>query len=109
MKRDIEKNLIAWKNSKTHIPLILKGARQVGKSYTVKKFGEENFKNCVVVDFDFVNSTGTSLGTSQDGECRRRNDRKSRCAAERRQRRRVCNQPKLCVCVVCVLLIDLID
>lgn len=52
MKRDIEKNLIAWKTSETHSPIILKGARQVGKSYSVRKFGEENFKNCVVVDFE---------------------------------------------------------
>lgn len=43
MKRYIEEQLVAWKNSVRRKPLILRGARQVGKTYTVRKFGEEHF------------------------------------------------------------------
>ncbi len=52
MKRFIEQNLIAWKNTSDRLPLILRGARQVGKSYTVEQFGKENFSNTVVVNFE---------------------------------------------------------
>ena len=37
MKRFITKKLIEWKNSKERKPLIIKGARQVGKTYILKK------------------------------------------------------------------------
>ena len=43
MKRFITKKLIEWKNSKERKPLIIKGARQVGKTYILKKFGMENY------------------------------------------------------------------
>lgn len=52
MKRDIEDNLIRWKNQKGRMPLLLRGARQVGKSYIVEKFGKENFETCVTVNFE---------------------------------------------------------
>ena len=51
MKRYIENQLIAWKNSARRKPLILRGARQVGKTYTVRKFGEEHF-SCGVLHVD---------------------------------------------------------
>ncbi len=41
MKRSIEPKLIAWKNSKEHLPLLLRGARQVGKSYLIEYFGKK--------------------------------------------------------------------
>ena len=43
MKRFITDKLIKWKNSKDRKPLILKGARQVGKTYILQKFGRENY------------------------------------------------------------------
>lgn len=52
MKRFIEKTLVAWKNKADRLPLILRGARQVGKSYTIEKFGKENFSNVVKVNFE---------------------------------------------------------
>lgn len=52
MKRDIEADLLRWKNQKGHMPLLLRGARQVGKSYIVEKFGREGFENCVVVNLE---------------------------------------------------------
>ncbi len=53
MKRDIEKELFNWKEHKDRLPLLLRGARQVGKSYIVEEFGKKAFKNLVVVDFEF--------------------------------------------------------
>jgi predicted AAA+ superfamily ATPase len=52
MKRDIEKDLLRWKESKGKMPLLLRGARQVGKSYIVEKFAKENFKNFIVLNFE---------------------------------------------------------
>ena len=45
MKRKITEQLVAWKNRQGHKPLILQGARQVGKSYILEKLGEEHYKN----------------------------------------------------------------
>lgn len=53
MKRLIESALIDWKYSPRRKPLILRGARQVGKTYTLKRFGEEHFqKNVAFVDLE---------------------------------------------------------
>ncbi len=41
MRRDIEKELILWKTQKERYPLIIRGARQVGKSYLVVITGKE--------------------------------------------------------------------
>ena len=52
MERFIMGKLIDLKNSKTRKPLILKGTRQVGKTYILKKFGEENYENVAYFNFD---------------------------------------------------------
>lgn len=52
MKRDIESELIAWKTSPIRAPLLLRGARQVGKSWIVEKFGKEQFENLVIINFE---------------------------------------------------------
>lgn len=52
MKRSLEKDLIAWKNSQEQLPLILRGARQVGKSYLVESFGKTYFDEVLVIDFE---------------------------------------------------------
>ena len=52
MKRDIEKDLLRWKNQKNRLPLILRGARQVGKTYIVRKFAKENFDNFIELNFE---------------------------------------------------------
>src|SRR3990167_7911389 len=53
MKRDLEIDLFNWKESKDRMPLLLRGARQVGKSYIVEEFGKKAFKNTIVVNFEF--------------------------------------------------------
>jgi len=45
MKRKIETELLEWKNDTFHKPLILHGARQVGKTYILRKFGDEHYVN----------------------------------------------------------------
>ena len=50
MERLIINELISWKNDKEHKPLILLGARQVGKTYILKEFGKREFKNMVYVN-----------------------------------------------------------
>lgn len=52
MKRDIEQYLVAWKEGINRKPLIIRGARQVGKTYTVKKFAESNFEHCLYVNLE---------------------------------------------------------
>jgi len=51
MKREILAKLIKWKNDPQHKPLILEGARQVGKTYILKEiFGAQEFENVVYVN-----------------------------------------------------------
>ncbi len=52
MERLILKELIKWKESKNRKPLILKGARQVGKTYILKQFGKENYEGVAYFNFD---------------------------------------------------------
>lgn len=52
MDRDIEKELKHWKDNPNRLPIILRGARQVGKSYIVEKFGKEHFSSVVTINFE---------------------------------------------------------
>ena len=52
MERKIEAELIAWKNSTARMPLVLHGARQVGKTFVVKKFANEHYANFVYLNFE---------------------------------------------------------
>ena len=52
MYRKIMKKLIEWKNDEDRKPLILRGARQVGKTYIIKQFGEENYEGVAYFNFD---------------------------------------------------------
>ncbi|MBU1171764.1 MAG: AAA family ATPase [Proteobacteria bacterium] len=53
MKRFAEDYLERWKNRKGRKPLVLRGARQTGKTYLVEKFAGKYFKNYLKVDFEF--------------------------------------------------------
>lgn len=53
MKRRVEAELIAWKKKREgRMPLLVNGARQVGKTYVLRKFGEEQFKNVVYINLE---------------------------------------------------------
>ncbi len=52
MKRKLLESLIQWKNKSNRKPLIIEGARQVGKTYLLQEFGRDYYKNTVYVNFD---------------------------------------------------------
>ena len=52
MKRDLMENLIAWKKDAEHRPLLLRGARQVGKTWLMKEFGSREYNKTAYVRFD---------------------------------------------------------
>ena len=52
MKRFILDDLVKWKNSKYRKPLILKGVRQVGKTWILKEFGKLYYENIAYFNFD---------------------------------------------------------
>lgn len=52
MQRLIMKKLVDWKNKKNRKPLIIRGARQVGKTWIMKEFGKQYFENFVYISFD---------------------------------------------------------
>ncbi|MDX8431647.1 MAG: AAA family ATPase [Candidatus Algichlamydia australiensis] len=52
MKRDIYKSLEEWKKSPRRKPLIINGARQVGKTYALKHFGQTAYKKFVYFNFE---------------------------------------------------------
>lgn len=52
MKRSIYTSLKEWKVSPTRKPLILQGARQVGKTYILKEFGRNEYENVVYINCD---------------------------------------------------------
>lgn len=52
MERDIIKRLEEWKSSPYRKPLVLKGARQVGKTWALKQFGETSYENCVYISLE---------------------------------------------------------
>ena len=52
MRRNALKQLCDWKNSSGRKPLVIRGARQVGKTWLMKEFGRSEFKDVVYVNFD---------------------------------------------------------
>lgn len=54
MKRDIFSHLDAWKDSSHRKPLMLKGARQVGKTWALREFGRMSFENCVHLSLEEI-------------------------------------------------------
>ncbi len=52
MKRSIINQLIEWKESATRKPLILNGARQVGKTYILQEFGHEHYNSVAYINLD---------------------------------------------------------
>ena len=51
LRRKIERRLAEWKGAKNHKPLIVKGCRQCGKTFSVLDFAKKNYKNVVYLNF----------------------------------------------------------
>jgi len=52
MERTVYSELLAWKASKNRKPLILYGARQVGKTWLLNEFGKNEYKTTIYINFD---------------------------------------------------------
>ena len=52
IRRDIIAKLKDWKQQEGRKPILLKGARQIGKTWVMETFGRENFDYCAKFDFD---------------------------------------------------------
>ena len=53
LERKIDQYLINWKNDKDHMPLIVQGARQIGKTHSIEELGK-TYKSFVEINF-FLN------------------------------------------------------
>ena len=53
LRRKIDQYLVEWKNTPNHLPLIVKGARQIGKTNAIRNFGEKNYKSFIEINFVF--------------------------------------------------------
>ena len=51
LKRKIDQFLINWKKEENRKPLIVKGARQIGKTESIRRFSEANYKNVIYINF----------------------------------------------------------
>ena len=51
LKRKIDNYLTEWKNSTNKLPLIVKGARQIGKTNAIRNFGNNNYKTFIEINF----------------------------------------------------------
>jgi len=53
MKRKIYEQLVAWKrDAQGKYALLIEGARRIGKSYIVSEFGKNEYKTCLIIDFN---------------------------------------------------------
>ena len=52
MKRNAIQELVTWKSSEDRKPMVLKGARQVGKTWLMKEFGQNYYDSYVYFNFD---------------------------------------------------------
>jgi len=63
MKRKISSALVEWKNSRKRMPLIVNGARQVGKTYILEQFGKKHFENVIYLNMELERVFGEFLET----------------------------------------------
>jgi hypothetical protein len=64
--RTILNDLKRWKDNPYRKPLVLQGARQVGKSFVLKQFGEQCFENCCYINFDFEKEHKAEFAKTKD-------------------------------------------
>ena len=51
LRRKVDSYLMAWKNNPDRKPLIIKGARQIGKTRSVEWFASQNYKTVIQINF----------------------------------------------------------
>lgn len=52
LRRKIDEQLQQWKREGARLPLVVKGARQVGKTFSIMQFCNRNYKECIYINFD---------------------------------------------------------
>lgn len=60
LRRKIQETLLRWRHSPNHLPLIVKGCRQCGKTFSVLEFARQNYEHVVYLDF-FRNAEYASI------------------------------------------------
>ncbi len=68
MEREIIKKLEEWKKTENRKPLIVHGARQVGKTYIIKEFGKQNYENTIYVNFETNKELSNQIDESIDAK-----------------------------------------
>lgn len=66
LKRKIEEELLKWKQTAGHKPLVIKGIRQCGKTFIVQKFAKDHYKHVVYVNFILEPEKITAFTGSKD-------------------------------------------
>ena len=66
IEREIIDQFKAWKDAPDRKPILLKGARQIGKTWAMETFGKECFKYCVKFDFDRQQELKSVFQTTKD-------------------------------------------
>jgi predicted AAA+ superfamily ATPase len=68
MERSLYKQLLAWKSQDNRKPLLLQGARQVGKTYLLKEFAKREYTDCAYFNFEQNPELGTLFESSLNPE-----------------------------------------
>ncbi len=69
MKRKVYSELLTWKKHNTSQSLLVKGARQIGKTFIIKQFGENEFKNLLYINFEDqldIRNAFDTMGSPED-------------------------------------------
>ena len=66
INRNIIKQMVAWKNAGFKKPLLLSGARQIGKTWAMREFGRMNYKNVAVFNFDRTEELQRVFATTKE-------------------------------------------
>ena len=51
LARKIDNVLTTWKNTENHLPMVIKGPRQIGKTESIRRFAEQNYESLVEINF----------------------------------------------------------
>ena len=66
IERDVTQQLLAWKSSSERKPLIVRGARQIGKSWAVEDFGKRYYEHLAVFNFDRKRELAEVFGKTKE-------------------------------------------
>ncbi|MBP3202836.1 MAG: ATP-binding protein [Bacteroidales bacterium] len=66
LKRKIEDTLLQWKNMPNHLPLVIKGVRQCGKTFIVQQFAQQHYESVVYINFVLEADKATAFQGNKD-------------------------------------------